>query len=593
MELPSLTQGHQAAAGIVGGVGDSVAESDAAAATASSATAAGSLLPPLAGAPAFALRRSFLGAGGDQLEAVVFQKFSRFNRDRSCWIAVSDAVLWQLAVSAIAAGKSSEAEKRQLRCWSCGCSSGEEAYYLKMLWKKRLQALFPEVDLDVLGTDLCHENIDAACRGVYPAHSVEGSLPAAWLQEFFEVPEDFSASQASSKFSSLSSQRDPYGAARREKIQLDEARARRRRAAAAALGALAAAPLSGGGCTSASSSSSSSVSAAAYKSVPSLLNGFYRLKDPDIISSVDFVTQDATKDMPDGPFDVILSRYAVCLYLEGEQKNEVLAKMMDRLRPGGFLVLGGKDKLPAGFCERHGLTAVAYRTVTESCPFGPAQLVEGLFQKCLEASPTSGLPPPSTAADERLGFSYLQDYLKSAGMDADWVAERDKMLRERLEKKIIGKSKVLLERAIKEGRREADASLMSRMKQDFEQRQERAKARESEKALQVEEAASLGSSLALTKEAAAAKISSFFERMGKDMAHREASVVAKQKEQDKSIQQALRRSRSSTSSAGLASGKSAKKRKNRPASASVVSSRLVGSKASSPSSRAASSFRRS
>ena len=87
-----------------------------------------------------------------------------------------------------------------------------------------------------------------------------------------------------------------------------------------------------------------------------------------------FLQQDVTLEMPEGPFDVILSRYAVCLYLQSQTLTEVLGDMVQRLRPGGFLVIGAKDHLPNGFGLRQGLVEVDYRA-----PGGEA--MRCIFQK--------------------------------------------------------------------------------------------------------------------------------------------------------------------------------------------------------------------
>lgn len=122
-------------------------------------------------------------------QSAAFQWFSRFNRDEHVWIAVSDAVLWNLAQQRVASGEQAErATKQSLRCWSCGCSSGEEAYFVRMIWQKRLAPVFPELGFTVLGTDLCSEKIEAARRGAYHTHSVK-TLPTGWLKEFFDPPE--------------------------------------------------------------------------------------------------------------------------------------------------------------------------------------------------------------------------------------------------------------------------------------------------------------------------------------------------------------------------------------------------------------------
>lgn len=110
-------------------------------------------------------------------------------------------------------------------------------------------------------------------------------------------------------------------------------------------------------------------------------------------TGVCFVQQDVTEEMPSGPFDVILSRYAVCLYLQTTQLSEVLPEMLNRLRPGGFLVIGAKDHLPNGIEQRYGLVALDYKQGDARC----------IFQK----QPTS-LPTPRMR-----GWMFKMIYLSS------------------------------------------------------------------------------------------------------------------------------------------------------------------------------------
>ena len=51
--------------------------------------------------------------------------------------------------------------------------------------------------------------------------------------------------------------------------------------------------------------------------------------------------------MPDGPFDLVLCRYLAFTYYDEELQREVLARLRARLAPGGLLVLGAKERLPA------------------------------------------------------------------------------------------------------------------------------------------------------------------------------------------------------------------------------------------------------
>jgi len=73
-----------------------------------------------------------------------------------------------------------------LRAWSTGCSTGEEAYSLAMVFKEALEQLKPKsrVLLQIFATDLDRDAIDKARQGFYPANIVADVAPER-LRRFF------------------------------------------------------------------------------------------------------------------------------------------------------------------------------------------------------------------------------------------------------------------------------------------------------------------------------------------------------------------------------------------------------------------------
>jgi len=63
---------------------------------------------------------------------------------------------------------------------------------------------------------------------------------------------------------------------------------------------------------------------------------------------VTFLQQDLREEAPAGDFHCILCRYLAFTYFEEELQRETLAKIRERLVPGGALVIGRRGKLPAG-----------------------------------------------------------------------------------------------------------------------------------------------------------------------------------------------------------------------------------------------------
>ena len=68
---------------------------------------------------------------------------------------------------------------------------------------------------------------------------------------------------------------------------------------------------------------------------------------PEWREGVRFLEQDLRAEMPDGPFDCIFCRYLVFTYFEEALQDEILARFVDRLAPGGLLVVGSHERLPA------------------------------------------------------------------------------------------------------------------------------------------------------------------------------------------------------------------------------------------------------
>jgi two-component system CheB/CheR fusion protein len=93
----------------------------------------------------------------------------------------------QLALPRLLAAR---ADHPALRAWVAGCSTGEEAYTLAMLFREVADATpgFADATLQIFATDLSRDAIDVARRGLYPA-STAREVSAARLERFF-TPQD-------------------------------------------------------------------------------------------------------------------------------------------------------------------------------------------------------------------------------------------------------------------------------------------------------------------------------------------------------------------------------------------------------------------
>jgi chemotaxis protein methyltransferase CheR len=64
--------------------------------------------------------------------------------------------------------------------------------------------------------------------------------------------------------------------------------------------------------------------------------------------NLQFVKQDIRHQLPEGRFHLILCRNLVFTYFEKSLQLAILAKLVEKLIPGGFLVIGSHEKLPGG-----------------------------------------------------------------------------------------------------------------------------------------------------------------------------------------------------------------------------------------------------
>jgi chemotaxis protein methyltransferase CheR len=111
-----------------------------------------------------------------QLDALCHITISRFYRDRGVFDFLGRTVLPALA---------EQTEGRAvLRAWSAGCASGEEAYTLALVWRLAVGRAFPDIDLNVLATDVDEKVLRRAAAAAYPESSLR-ELPEVWRNAAF------------------------------------------------------------------------------------------------------------------------------------------------------------------------------------------------------------------------------------------------------------------------------------------------------------------------------------------------------------------------------------------------------------------------
>ena len=82
------------------------------------------------------------------------------------------------------------AERRKLRIWCAGCSSGQEPYSLAMLLDEQARRL-AGWQVEILATDLSHAMIDTARRGLYSQFEVQRGVPISLLLRYFRREGEF------------------------------------------------------------------------------------------------------------------------------------------------------------------------------------------------------------------------------------------------------------------------------------------------------------------------------------------------------------------------------------------------------------------
>ena len=56
-----------------------------------------------------------------------------------------------------------------MKIWSAGCSTGEEAYTISMLFLE--SKMFDDLNIEIFATDISHRVLHSARRGVYQKHA--------------------------------------------------------------------------------------------------------------------------------------------------------------------------------------------------------------------------------------------------------------------------------------------------------------------------------------------------------------------------------------------------------------------------------------
>jgi two-component system CheB/CheR fusion protein len=117
-----------------------------------------------------------------QLVSTFLIKVTEFFRDPELYDSLRTTILPELIAQA-------RRRDRELRIWSAGCATGEEAYSLAILVAEVLGHELGDWNIRIFSTDLDAEAINFARQGVYSAAAVEG-LPDEILARYFTREDD-------------------------------------------------------------------------------------------------------------------------------------------------------------------------------------------------------------------------------------------------------------------------------------------------------------------------------------------------------------------------------------------------------------------
>ena len=76
--------------------------------------------------------------------------------------------------------------RKKIRIWSAASSSGEEAYSVAMVIADMVQPKYPDIQFEIIGTDINEEVVERAKNGVYKEYAIRNT-PAFFLKKYIKV----------------------------------------------------------------------------------------------------------------------------------------------------------------------------------------------------------------------------------------------------------------------------------------------------------------------------------------------------------------------------------------------------------------------
>jgi len=111
-----------------------------------------------------------------------------FFRDHAYFSILADTVLPDIA--------SKRAATKRISIWSAGCSTGQEALSLAMLFAAQPER-WEGWSIDILGTDISTKALAVACSGLYSQFEIQRGISIGQMLQFFtETPHGWQANDA-------------------------------------------------------------------------------------------------------------------------------------------------------------------------------------------------------------------------------------------------------------------------------------------------------------------------------------------------------------------------------------------------------------
>ncbi len=74
--------------------------------------------------------------------------------------------------------------KNKIKIWSAASSSGEEAYSISIIINEFIKPKYPDIEFEIIGTDISQAMIDTAKKGIYREYSIRNT-PPYYLKKYF------------------------------------------------------------------------------------------------------------------------------------------------------------------------------------------------------------------------------------------------------------------------------------------------------------------------------------------------------------------------------------------------------------------------